>query len=134
MGQERFQICRLVKRGIINLYFCSTSLYAFLPVTGAVCEAVLAQTDASKALEVCPYRHVVSKPVFHRRFSLYQYFLFTQSYFVSVVCPNSSTYQEVSGHFAARVACFFRSANLTTFPEKLHQGFNFTNSILIFPL
>ncbi len=99
-----------------------------------VCKVALTQNDGSKALNVCPYRHVVSKPLFHKRFSGYQYFLFTQSYFVSVVCSNSSTYQEVSGHFAVRVACFFRSANLTTFPEKLHHGFNFTNSILIFPL
>ncbi len=94
----------------------------------------MTQTDASKSLNVCPYRHVVSKPLFHKRFSGYQHFLFTQSYFVSVVCPNSLTYQEVSGHFAVRVACFLRSANLRTFPEKLHHTFSVTNSILIFPL
>ncbi len=119
------------KTGYHHLYFCSTSLFAFLPATGAVCKVVLTQTDASKALKVCLYRHVVSKLLFHKRFSGYHCFLFTQSYFVSVVFPNSSTYQEVSGHFAVRVACFLRSANLTTFPEKLHHRFNFTNSILV---
>ncbi len=117
-----------------HLFFCSASLFAFLPVTGAICEVVLTQIDASKALEICPYRHVLSKSLFHRRFSGYQYFLFTEPYYVSIVCSNSSTYQEVSGHLAIRVACFLRSANLTTFPEKLHHGFNSTNSLPIFPL
>ncbi len=68
------------KTGYLHLYFCSASLFAFLPVTVAICEVVLTQVDASKALEICPYRHVVTKPLFHRRFSGYQYFLFTQPY------------------------------------------------------
>ncbi len=35
-----------------DLYLCSASLFAFLPLTGGVCEVVLTQTDASKALEL----------------------------------------------------------------------------------
>ncbi len=31
----------------LHLYYCPASLFAFLPVTGGVCEVVLTQTDAS---------------------------------------------------------------------------------------
>ncbi len=121
------------KTGYQHLYFCSASLFAFLTVIGVISEVMLIQVDTSKSLEICPYRRVVTKPLFHRTCSGDQYFLFTQPYSVSIVCPNSLTYQEVSGHLAVRIACLLRSANLTTFPEKLHQGFNSSNSIPVFP-
>lgn len=117
-----------------NLYFCSASLFAFLPLTGGICEVVLTQSDASKALETCPYRHVAPKSLFHRRFSGFHYFFFTLPVFVTVVCPEGSTYREVAGHLAVRVACSLRSVNLTTFPETLHHGFAATNAIPIYPI
>ncbi len=60
-----------------DLYLCSASLFAFLPLTGGVCEVVLTQTDASKALKLCPFRHIAPRPLFHRRFSGLHYFFFT---------------------------------------------------------
>ncbi len=52
-----------------SLYFCSASLFSFLPLTGGACEVIFTQSDAMKALSTCPYRQLVSKPVSHIRFS-----------------------------------------------------------------
>ncbi len=38
------------KTEYLHLYHCPASLFAFLPITGGVCEVVLTQTDASKVL------------------------------------------------------------------------------------
>ena len=108
----------------LHLYFCSAALFAFLPITSeGICEVVLTQEDASKALTLCPYRRLVPKPFFHTSFYGHHYFFFTQTYYVSVVCPDGSEYKEVSGHFAVLNACALRSDKLNTFPEKLHEGF-----------
>ncbi len=108
----------------LHLYFCPASLFAFQPVTSeGICEVVLTQEDASKALTLCPYRRLVPKPFFHTNFFGHHYFFFTQTYYVSVVCPDGSEYKEVSGHFAVLNACALRSDKLNTFPGKLHEGF-----------
>ncbi len=69
-----------------------------------------------------------------RRFSGFHYFFFTQPFFVTITCPEGSSYKEVTGHLAVRVACSLRSDNLTTFPEKLHHGFTATNVIPVYSL
>ena len=120
--------------GYQGLFFCSASLFAFLPVSGSHCEVALTRTNAEDALEVCPYRHVAPKPMFHRLFSGFHYFFFMESSFVSVVCPNGSTYREVSGHLAVRAACSLQSAQLKTFPETLHQGLNVSDFSPVYPL
>jgi len=122
------------KTEYLHLYHCPASLFAFLPITGGVCEVVLTQKDASKALSLCPYTQLAPKPVFHRTFFNHHYFFFTQAFYVSIVCPEGPVYKEVSGHFAVLIACYLRSANLTTFPSKLHQGFSANVSSKIFPL
>ncbi len=55
---SNFQSCRLEH---LYVYFCSVSLFLFLPITG--------NTDASLALSTCPYHYVVPQPIFHTRFS-----------------------------------------------------------------
>ncbi len=76
-----------------NIWVCTFVLlhfYAFLPLRDGVCELILPQCDAPKELSTCPYRHLVPKPIFHIRFSGFHYF-FTNSSFVSVVCPDGLT-------------------------------------------
>ncbi len=53
------------KTEYLHLYHCSASLFAFLPITGGVCEVVLTQTDASRALSICPYTELAPKPLYH---------------------------------------------------------------------
>ena len=115
-----------------HLYHCPAYLFAFLPITGGICEVVLTQTDASKALSLCPYTQLAPKPLFHKNFFGFHYFYFTETVFVSVVCPNHTEYREVTGHLAVLIACYLRSAQLSTFPSKLHHGFtaNFSNFII----
>lgn len=116
-------------------YLCQSSLFAFFPVSGAgVCEVILTQNDTQLALSLCPYRRLVPAPLYHRSFFGYHYFYFTEPYFVSVVCPEGSSYQNVSGHLAVPAACHLRSDKLSTFPEKLHQGFVAARPDIIVPL
>lgn len=117
-----------------HLYHCPAYLFAFFPVTGGICEIVLTQTDASRALSLCPYTQLAPKPLFHSNFFGVHYFYFTHPVFVSVVCPNHTDYREVKGHLAVLIACHLRSANLSTFPSKLHHGFTANFSNLIFPM
>ena len=118
----------------LNLYHCSASLFAFLPISGGICEVMLTRPNASEALALCPYKHLVPKPVFHRAFHGYHYFFFVDKFYVSVICPNSTTYQQVSGHYAVLNACYLRSANLTTFPTRLHEAFTANFTTRIFPV
>jgi len=122
------------KSEYLHLYHCPASLFAFLPITGGICQVVLTQKIASKALSLCPYAHLTPQPLFHRTFFSHHYFFFTQPFFVSVVCSEGTVYKEVSGHFAVLAACYLRSANLTTFPSKLHQGFSSNFTTKIFPI
>ncbi len=105
----------------LHVYFCSASLFLFLPVTGNTCEVLLTRSDASLALSTCPYRYLVPRPFFHTGFSDLHYFYFTTSRFVSVVCPAGTKLHKVSGHLAIRIACFLHSSNLTTNPERLYE-------------
>ena len=118
-----------------NLYFCPASLFAFLPVKGGgSCEVVLTKGDASAALSLCPYKQLVPKTMFHSSFQSHHYFYFTEPLYVSVVCPNGSTYQEVSGHFAVLTVCALKSEHFHVFPEKSHEGFISNITSPIFPI
>ena len=122
------------KTASVQEYFCPASLFAFLPVTGGICEVVLTQVDARKALELCPYTTLSTKPLFHKTFFHHHYFLFTTPIYISIICPNGTSYQEVSGHLAIYFACQVRSSDLTTFPSHLHKGFKGNSSSRIYPL
>lgn len=122
------------KSEYLSLYHCPASLFAFLPLTGKGCEVALAQKNASKALSLCPYKQLAPKPFFHRSFLSHHYFFFTKPIFVSVVCPDGTIYKEVSGHLAVLLSCKVRSANLTTFPSRLHEGFTSNFTFKVFPL
>ena len=133
-ASDRFSALHSCRTEHAGLYFCSASTFAFMPLTGNVCEAHLTHPDGSKALAICPYRQLTPQPLFHTQFSGFHYFFFTNPYFTSIVCPDGTTHQEVLGHLAVRVVCFLRSANLTTFPEKLHEGFRSSFNATLFPL
>ena len=107
----------------LSYYHCPASLFAFLPISGGVCEVVLTQKHSEKALSLCPYTTIEPKPLTHKTFFNHHYFFFTTSFYISIVCPEGTEYKEVSGHLAVYFACYVHSANLSTFPSKLHQGF-----------
>ncbi len=115
-------------------FFCAASLFVFLPLSDGVCEAALTQPNASLALTLCPYKHLVPRPVYQTHFEGFHYFLFTRPSVVSVMCPEGKTYKSVLGHLAIHVACFFRSPLLSTYPERLKEGFLSNNSLPIYPL
>ena len=107
-----------------NLYFCPASLFAFMPITSnGVCEVLLTQTNASSALSLCPYKQLVPRTMFHKSFYGHHYFFFPKPIYVSVACPEGSSFQQVSGHFAVLIGCTLRSDHLNIFPEKYHEGF-----------
>ena len=123
------------KTTYLHYYYCPASLFAFFPITGGVCEVVLTQANSEKALELCPYTTVAPKPLFHKTFFSHHYFFFTRPFYISILCPEGTVYKEVSGHLAVYFSCHVRSANLTTFPSKLHQGFVGNSSLArIYPL
>ena len=129
---DKFSTLSMCRSEYRNLYFCPASLFAFLPVKGAGgCEVVLTKEDASEALSLCPYKQLVPKIMYHSSFHGNHYFFFTEALYVSVVCPNGTTYQEVSGHFAVPTVCSLKSDNFHVFPEKSHEGFisNITSNI-----
>ena len=115
----------------MHVYHCAASLFAFLPIAGGICEVSLIHAEMSDALLWCPYKHLVPKPIFHLAFHGYHYFFFTNVQYLSVICPNGTSYQRVSGHYAVIDSCYVRSANLTTFPTRFHDAFvgNLTPSI-----
>ena len=118
-----------------SLYFCPASLFAFLPTSGdGVCEVVLTRGNASAALTLCPYKQLVPKVMFHKSFHGHHYFFFTKQVYVSVACPNGSSYEMVSGHFAVLTVCTLSSDHFNTFPEKYHQGFISSINSHIFPI
>lgn len=54
------------KTNIKTCIFDLRSVYLPYPcVVGGVCETVLTQTDAFKALQFCPYHHNISGLIFH---------------------------------------------------------------------
>ena len=122
------------KTEVMNYYHCPSSLFAFMPVSGGLCEVELTRKDASKALSLCPYTEVAPKPLFHKRFFSHHYFFFLKPFYISVVCPDETTYREVTGHLAVYTACHVRSANLTTFPSRLYKGFSKNATTRVFPL
>lgn len=122
------------KQEYYHNYHCPASLFAFLPITGGICEVEITLVNATKALALCPYKMIVPKPLFHKAFFNYHYFYFSKPFYISVVCPEDTTYKQVSGHLAVFFACYVRSANLTTYPSKIHQGFTSNFSARIFPL
>ena len=125
---------RKCKTEFLHRYYCPSSLFAFFTIVGGVCEVILTQKDASKALSICPYREVVPQLIFHKTFFSHHYFFFTQPYFISVKCPEGVQYHEVTDHLAVLHTCELRSANLTTFSSVLHKGFSANHTRTIFPL
>ena len=74
------------KTEYLHLYHCPANIFAFLPINNAgVCEIELNQKDASKALELCPYKQMAPQSVFHRSFFNYHFFLFHPNIF----CVNN---------------------------------------------
>lgn len=82
---------KLCKSSYLHQYHCSASLFAFLPIEGGVCEAVLTRANASDALNLCPHKHLVPKPMFHLNFHGYHYFNFQESFYISVICPEATS-------------------------------------------
>ena len=122
------------KTSTIEHFYCPASLFAFLTITGGVCEVVLTQADATKALELCPYTSLSQESLFHKTFFHHHYFLFSSPMYISIICPDGTQYKEVSGHLAIYFSCNVRSSNLTTFPSNLHKGFIGNSSARIYPL
>ncbi len=119
----------------LSYFHCPAYLFAFLPITGGVCEVVLTQKVHKHALELCPYTTLVNNnKMFHKTFFSHHYFFFTKPFYISIVCPEGTVYKEVSGHLAVYFACYVHSANLSTFPSKLHQGFVQNSTARIYPL
>lgn len=122
------------KSSYLHLYHCSSNQFAFLPVVKGICEVALTRSEASAALSLCPYKHVVSQPIFHRNFHGFHYFYFTENFYVSVTCPEGNTYEEVIGHYAVQDACHVRSSKLTTYPSRFHLAFTAKLSYRVFPV
>ena len=78
------------KTEYLGYYHCPASLFAFLPITGGICEVVLTQTQNEKALELCPYTTLAQKSLFHKTFFSHHYFFFTNPFYVSIVCPEGT--------------------------------------------
>ncbi len=53
---------------------------------------------------------------------------------MSVVCPEGKTYNSVLGHLAIHVASFLRSPLVSTYPERLQEGFLSNNSLPMYSL
>ncbi len=125
------QACKTERQ---SLFFSAASLFVFLPLFDGVCEVALTQPNASLALSVCPYKHLVPRPVYQTHFEGFRYFLFTRPSVVLVLCPEGKTYKSVLLHLAIHVACFLRSPLLSIYPECLQKGFLSNNSLPIYPL
>ncbi len=117
-----------------SLFFCAASLFVFLPLSDGVCEVALTQPNASLALSLCPYKHLAPRPVYRTHFEGFHCFLFIRPSVVSVVCPEGKTYKRVLGHLAIHVACFLRSPLVSTYPERLQEGFLSNNSLPMYSL
>ncbi len=94
-----------------------------MPIDVGVCEAVLTRANASDALHLCLYKHLMPKPMSHLNFHGYHYFYYHESFYISVICSESTTYEKVLGHYAVQGPCYVRSSKLTTFPSRFHLAF-----------
>ena len=70
----------------------------------------------------------------YHRLPTYHYSFYTETYFVSVVCPEDKMYKEVSGHLVVNIASFVHSNTLKTFRSELHQRFTINLINNVFPL
>ena len=122
------------KSAYLSYYHCPASQFAFQTITGGICEVVLTQNQTEKALDLCPYTTIEPTPLTHKTFFSHHYFFFMTSFYVSIICPERTEYTEVTGHLAVYFACYVHSANLSTFPSKLHQGFVGNSTARIYPL
>ncbi|XP_050707018.1 uncharacterized protein LOC126992355 isoform X2 [Eriocheir sinensis] len=129
-----YSLLQYCKETVFGRFYCSASLFAFLPVRGGVCEIALTRVNASDALSLCPYKQLTPTPVFHKNFQGLHYFYFPQSFYVSVICPEGTTYQRVTGHYAIAEACYIRSTNITTYPSRIRLVFTANISHRVFPL
>ncbi|XP_050708796.1 uncharacterized protein LOC126993672 [Eriocheir sinensis] len=128
-----YSLLKYCKETVFKRFYCSASLFAFLPVRGGVCEIALTRVNASDALSLCPYKQLPPTPVFHKNFHGLHYFYFPQSFYVSVICPEGTTYQQVIGHYAIAEACYIRSTNITTYPSRIRLDFTANISHRVFP-
>ncbi|XP_050693832.1 uncharacterized protein LOC126984255 isoform X1 [Eriocheir sinensis] len=131
---DSYSLLQYCKETVFGRFYCSASLFAFLPVRGGVCEIALTRVNASDALSLCPYKQLTPTPVFHQNFQGLHYFYFPQSFYVSVICPEGTTYQRVTGHYAIAEACYIRSTNITTYPSRIRLVFTANISHRVFPL
>jgi len=122
------------KTSFLHLYYCPASLFAFLPVAGEICEVALTRPIASDALTLCPYKHLVPKPMFHLTFHGFHYFCFVDPIYVAIICPEGTTYEKVLGHYAVLDTCHIRSSTLTTFPSRHRLAFTANFTTRIFPI
>ncbi len=120
----------------LHTYHCSASLFAFLPISGGICEVELTSLNASHALTTCPYKHIPPKAIHHKNFHGFHYLYFSRPYYISVTCPDpeDTTYHEVVGHYAIKDACQIHSQNFTTYPSRTQVAFTANATTSIFPL
>lgn len=72
-----------------SLHFLFSVTLCFFPFNGQFNKAVLTQTYASEALDICPYFHVVLNPLLQWRFSEFYYFFLTFFFIIKALCPDS---------------------------------------------
>ncbi len=122
------------KSSFPHKYHCSASLFAFLPISGGGSEISLTRQNASDALSICPYEHLTPMPVFHKNFHGLHYFHFSKPFYIAVGCPEGTTFQHVTGHYAITDACHVRSANITTYPSRIYVTYTASVIHRVFPL
>ena len=125
---------QLCKSSYPGQYHCSASHFTFLPIRGGVCEVALTQQNAAVSLSLCPYRHLSPVSVVHNHFHGHHYFFFVKPLYISVICPEGTNYQEVTGHYAVEDACHIKSGNITTYPSRVHLAFTANVTHRVFPL
>ncbi len=116
----------------LHTYHCSASLFAFFPTSGGSCEVVLTSLNASNALAICPYKHILPKIIHHMNFHGFHYLYFSRLTYLSVMCPEGTTYREVVGHYATVDACQIHSLNFSIYPSCAQVAFTANVTTIVF--
>ena len=119
-----------------NHYFCSSSRFAFFPISDDICEVLLTKNDSdhSLALKVCPFSEFIPNKPCHSSLFGFHYLYLPHEMYVSIICPDSSQGEKMSGHLAARVECSIRTTAIRTFAEQVHDGFLGRNPPIVYQL